>query len=177
MTTPNEELRKENDTLRAELNTTEVLLEECKMDWSGDVTQIKAEHKHEIDQLRAQLAEIEKAEPVAWMSEHGHLYETLAAAGEYSTPLFTRPMPAESNAELVEAAYDEVQRQIVERYRVEKSIGGFWPCCVKAGDGTMDIFVGSKKQAEHVRQALQTACLDGAFMMSNAALSKYKGAK
>jgi hypothetical protein len=28
----------------------------------------------------------------------------------------------------------------------------------------MDIFVGSKKQAEHVRQALQTACLDGAFI-------------
>ena len=91
-------------------------------------------------------------------------------------PLFTRPMPAQDVTELVEAAYDKVQRLIVDRYHVEKSIGGFWPCCVKAGDGTMDIFVGSKKQAENVRQALQTACLDGAFMASKA-LANAKGAK
>jgi chromosome segregation ATPase len=49
-------LMAERDALKAELNTTEVLLEECKMDWSGDVTQIKAEHKHEVDTLRQQLA-------------------------------------------------------------------------------------------------------------------------
>lgn len=66
-------------------------------------------------------------------------------------------------------AFDAVSQKIVQRYRVEKTNGGFWPCCVKAGDGTMDIFVGSRKQAERVRQALQTACLDGAFMASKVA--------
>jgi Ead/Ea22-like protein len=45
------------EALQAKLNDTEVLLEECKMDWSGDVIQLKAEHKHEADTLRQQLAE------------------------------------------------------------------------------------------------------------------------
>ena len=31
--------------LKKEVSTLDVLLEECKMDWSGDVTQIKAEHE------------------------------------------------------------------------------------------------------------------------------------
>lgn len=45
--------------LEAELSRTDVLLEECKMDWSGDVIQIKAEHKYEIETLRAQLAALQ----------------------------------------------------------------------------------------------------------------------
>lgn len=34
-----------------------MLLEECKMDWSGDVTQLKAEHKHEIEALQSKLGD------------------------------------------------------------------------------------------------------------------------
>ena len=68
-----------------------------------------------------------------------------------------------------EPAYAKVETEILTRYRVEPTGRGFWPAVVKCGTGTMDIFVGTKKQAEHVRQALQTACLDGAFMASNAA--------
>ena len=45
--------------VEAELSHTDVLLEECKMDWSGDVIQIKAEHKYEIETLRAQLAALQ----------------------------------------------------------------------------------------------------------------------
>jgi predicted RNase H-like nuclease (RuvC/YqgF family) len=41
------------EALKKEVSTLDVLLEECKMDWSGDVTQIKAEHKHEIEALQA----------------------------------------------------------------------------------------------------------------------------
>jgi chromosome segregation ATPase len=52
-------LMEERDALKAELNATEVLLEECKMDWSGDVTQLKAEHKHEVDTLRKRVAHLE----------------------------------------------------------------------------------------------------------------------
>ena len=73
--------------------------------------------------------------------------------------------PEPVNAMLVE----DVNSEIVKRYKVEKTKGGFWPYCVKAGDGTMDLFIGSKKQAHHVRQALQSACLDGAFMALTAA--------
>lgn len=36
----------ERDALKAEVNFLEIVNEECKMDWSGDVTQIKAEHSH-----------------------------------------------------------------------------------------------------------------------------------
>ena len=73
--------------------------------------------------------------------------------------------PVQVNAMLVE----DVNSEIVKRYKVEKTKGGFWPYCVKAGDGTMDLFIGSKKQADHVQQALQSACLDGAFMAFTAA--------
>ena len=56
-------LEAEVERLKSELSTTDILLEECKMDWSGDVTQIKAEHKHEIEALEAQLAAAQQAQP------------------------------------------------------------------------------------------------------------------
>ena len=66
--------------------------------------------------------------------------------------------------------YDSLEPQIVSRYRVERTAGGFWPCCVVlAGSGTSPLFTGSRKNCDIVRQALQTACLDGAFMASIAA--------
>ena len=58
--------------------------------------------------------------------------------------------PEQVNAMLVE----DVNSEIVKRYKVEKTKGGFWPYCVKAGDGTMDLFIGSKRHADHVQQAL-----------------------
>ena len=73
--------------------------------------------------------------------------------------------PVQVNTMLVE----DVNSEIVKRYKVEKTKGGFWTYCVKAGDGTMGLFIGSKKQADHVQQALQSACLDGAFMAFAAA--------
>jgi hypothetical protein len=142
----------------------------------------------ERDALSARLAALEQQEPTnainasaLFTAQHQFLewnrqqseplvqvayeYGVFGKAVELYLAAGAAPQPAQDvNAELVETAYDKVQQQIVERYRVEKSAGGFWPCCVKAGDGTRDIFVGSKKQAEHVRQALQTACLDGAFI-------------
>jgi len=90
--------------LEAELSRTDVLLEECKMDWSGDVTQIKAEHKREVDTLRAQLAALqvddELPEPVAhqfygsdfqWLSfsNERHYQNTLADGGWEIRGLYT----------------------------------------------------------------------------------------
>jgi hypothetical protein len=68
-------------------------------------------------------------------------------------------------------AYEQAAEQIVGRYIVEKrSGGGFWPYCVRAVGGTMELFIGHKTKCEEVAQALQTACLDGAFMVKQAAL-------
>ena len=43
----------EVERLKKDLSTVDVILEECKMDWSGDVNQIKAEHAHELLALQA----------------------------------------------------------------------------------------------------------------------------
>lgn len=66
-------------------------------------------------------------------------------------------------------AYEAVESQIVGRYRVERTGRGFWPYCVRAGDGTQELFVGHHTKCMEVAAALQTACLDGAFMAAQAA--------
>ena len=40
---------KQIEALKKEVSTLDILLEECKMDWSGDVAQLKAEHKWELE--------------------------------------------------------------------------------------------------------------------------------
>uniref|UniRef100_A0AAU8GVP6 Uncharacterized protein n=1 Tax=Pseudomonas phage PACT201 TaxID=3230130 RepID=A0AAU8GVP6_9VIRU len=35
-----------------------------------------------------------------------------------------------------------------ERYRVEQTGKGFWPYCVRAGNGTRDLYVGHKKTCD-----------------------------
>ena len=64
---------------------------------------------------------------------------------------------------------DAVELEIASGYVVEKrSGGGFWPYCVRAGDGARELFVGHKKACDNVRAALESACLDGAFMARSA---------
>ena len=55
-------------------------------------------------------------------------------------------------------------KEHADRYRVEKSTGGFWPCAVRCGTGTRDLFVGHKKQCERVAAELRTAFEDGRFV-------------
>jgi len=50
------------------------------------------------------------------------------------------------------------------RYRVEKTGRGFWPYCVRAGDGTREVFVGHQKQCAVVAAELETAFEDGKFV-------------
>ena len=72
--------------------------------WSGGAAELIAECFAERDTLRAQLAEIEKTEPVAWinLAASSKMFRFLAPTEEDGTvvkdwqPLFTRPMPAES---------------------------------------------------------------------------------
>ncbi|MGY2498626.1 hypothetical protein, partial [Klebsiella pneumoniae] len=61
---------------------------------------------------------------------------------------------------------EAVEQQIVGRYTVHPTGRGFWPYCVRAGDGERELFVGHKRKCEEVAAALQVACLDGAFMQS-----------
>ncbi|NQC29464.1 hypothetical protein [Pseudomonas aeruginosa] len=52
----------------------------------------------------------------------------------------------------------------LERYRVEKTGQGFWPYCVRAGDGTRELFAGHLKQCKRVAAQLATAFEDGKFV-------------
>lgn len=56
------------------------------------------------------------------------------------------------------------------RYRVEKTGYGFWPYCVRAGDGTRELFKGYEKQCILVARELQTAFRDGEFIAARASL-------
>lgn len=87
------------EALQKEVSTLDVLLEECKMDWSGDVTQIKAEHKHEIQAMQAKLAAMGKVEPVAWQfrtnGKHWHVVQVCPPDDAYDegtlSPLYAAP--------------------------------------------------------------------------------------
>jgi|GEM_PF-2515102 len=71
----------------------------------------------------------------------------------------SEPAPAQDEREIVG----------VERYRVEPTGRGFWPFCVRAGDGTRELFVGHRKACERVAAELVTAFEDGRFVASSPA--------
>ncbi len=74
---------------------------------------------------------------------------------------------AESATLTAQAEQAEAERPEVfglERYRVEKTGQGFWPYCVRAGDGTRELFVGHLKQCKRVAAQLATAFEDGKFI-------------
>ena len=56
----------------------------------------------------------------------------------------------------------------VKRYRVEPTDCGFWPFCVKAGDGSRKLFTGHKTACERVAAELETAFLDGEYVATQA---------
>lgn len=58
------------------------------------------------------------------------------------------------------------------RYRVEKTGYGFWPFCVRAGDGTRELFKGHQKQCMVVAAELETAFEDGKFVADRAQASQ-----
>ena len=61
------------------------------------------------------------------------------------------------------------------RYRVEKTGYGFWPYCVRAGDGTRELFKGHQKQCMVVAAELETAFEDGKFVAERAILLSQGG--
>ena len=126
-----------------------------------------------------QIEEMARQEQLLLVCDDLEALTEIVRATERALAALDSAQPVQVNAMLVE----DVNSEIVKRYKVEKTKGGFWPYCVKAGDGTMDLFIGSKRHAGHFQQALQSACLDGAFMALTAAqqaqpalakLSKFK---
>ncbi len=125
--------------------------------WPNEIQSIcKAAIQHYLDSLGAELPE-----PVAKLiiepcGDSGIGIEFLIDCPEerlnVGEEVFTR------HQLLAAIAKERAKRVEFDRYYA-----------VESDNGTMDVFVGSKKQCEVVRQALQTACLDGAFMASRAA--------
>lgn len=87
-----------------------------------------------------------------WMVTHARIAPDQAALAQ--------PSPAQ--AEQAEAERPEVFG--LERYRVERTGQGFWPYCVRAGDGTRELFAGHLKQCKRVAAQLATAFEDGKFV-------------
>jgi chromosome segregation ATPase len=79
------------EALQAEVSTLDVLLEECKMDWSGDVTQIKAEHKREIQALQAENERIK--------ADFDLIADSCVAAQAKCDALAAKLVPLEADAE------------------------------------------------------------------------------
>ncbi|MEQ6694861.1 hypothetical protein V4W74_01925 [Pseudomonas aeruginosa] len=72
--------------------------------------------------------------------------------------------PSPAQAEQAEAEAERPEVFGLERYRVERTGQGFWPYCVRAGDGTRELFVGHLKQCKRVAAQLATAFEDGKFV-------------
>ncbi|HBO0789167.1 TPA: hypothetical protein NHR87_006586, partial [Pseudomonas aeruginosa] len=90
--------------------------------------------------------------------------------GEYVRYADYDALAAEAQALRQEVAALRARADVVpevfglERYRVEKTGKGFWPYCVRAGDGTRELFVGHLKQCQRVATELATAFEDGKFI-------------
>ncbi|HHZ8796666.1 TPA: hypothetical protein ACWMC5_005905 [Pseudomonas aeruginosa] len=89
-----------------------------------------------------------------WMVTHARIAPDQAALAQ--------PSPAQAEQAEAEAERPEVFG--LERYRVERTGQGFWPYCVRAGDGTRELFVGHLKQCKRVAAQLATAFEDGKFV-------------
>ena len=94
----------ERDNLRHELK---VAQEGWRCECSTDDA---CRFARERDALRAELAAIDAAEPVAWSrkEDDGNIYDCISRVDHdgrhpFNVPLFTRPMPAQDVTELVEA--------------------------------------------------------------------------
>ncbi|XVA40108.1 hypothetical protein ACOXC8_19280 [Pseudomonas aeruginosa] len=75
-----------------------------------------------------------------------------------------KAQPSPAQAEQAEAEAERPEVFGFERYRVERTGQGFWPYCVRAGDGTRELFVGHLKQCKRVAAQLATAFEDGKFV-------------
>ncbi|HGK4817773.1 TPA: hypothetical protein ACJ2XS_000693 [Pseudomonas aeruginosa] len=115
-------------------------------------------------------------EEMALIADDEKCIRMLAGALTQSSPAHELdPLGLAPHAEAFNEAPDEALRPEqaeaerpevfgLERYRVEKTGQGFWPYCVRAGDGTRELFAGHLKQCKRVAAQLATAFEDGKFV-------------
>ncbi|WP_329503181.1 hypothetical protein PCP30_00160 [Pseudomonas aeruginosa] len=94
--------------------------------------------------------------------DHAALAQPYPKSGDYSDQSWINAGCPPEQPEQEEAERPEVFG--LERYRVEKTGQGFWPYCVRAGDGTRELFAGHLKQCKRVAAQLATAFEDGKFV-------------
>jgi len=68
---------------------------------------------------------------------------------------------------LTNAMRSDIVEHGLSRYRVEPTGRGFWPFCVRAGDGTRELYIGHRKTCERVARELAIAFEDGKFVARN----------
>lgn len=77
--------------------------------------------------------------------------------------------------ELLEEAEQQAEEAAkvsgAERYHVEPRGHGVWPYCVQVGDGTREVFSGSRKSCELIACELAAAFEDGKFVASTGLVS------
>ncbi|WP_427197175.1 hypothetical protein [Pseudomonas aeruginosa] len=120
------------------------------------------------------MSEVERFNEYTWgVTEDEH--------GEYVRYADYDALAAEAQALRQEVAALRARADVVpevfglERYRVEKTGKGFWPYCVRAGDGTRELFVGHLKQCQRVATELATAFEDGKFIAAPGSSAQHSG--
>lgn len=104
-----------------------------------------------VEHMAAEIADLRAA-----------LAQPSPKSGDYSDQSWINAGCPPEQPEQAEAERPEVFG--LERYRVERTGQGFWPYCVRAGDGTRELFVGHLKQCKRVAAQLATAFEDGKFV-------------
>ena len=111
----------------------------------------------ECERLREKLAETKEQSETRW-------------AGYVSDSNLRREIEAERDAAraqlaAIQGGTGEVPEVLgIDRYRVEPRTNGFWPFCVKAGDGERELHYGYRKDCDRVALALACAFEDGKFI-------------
>lgn len=63
-----------------------------------------------------------------------------------------------------EYPHDEMDAIALSRFKVEQTDSNIWGWCVRAGDGTQEIYKGRKSDCEAVARRLIGAFLDGGIL-------------
>jgi hypothetical protein len=130
---------------------------------TSDERGVPVKTQRKISALTKQVADLKASRDHAL--QEAERYRKQAQANQTEAPWDAPIRPATSEER---DSYELVESRIKVRYRVEPTGRGFWPYCVRAGDGTKELFVGHKRKCDEVAAALTAACLDGAFMLAHA---------
>lgn len=86
------------------------------------------------------------------------LEQDLIAVGQKGPSAQAASVPAN------EFPHDEMDAIALHRFKVEQTDSNVWGWCVRAGDGTQELYKGRKSSCEAVARRLIGAFLDGAML-------------